>query len=190
MCRLIALLLILATTTTVATAQDPWENVMGMFFSEYEFTEANTRMDVFFAMPFLGYIVVLASSVYYVGGYEVGIEFSDQELIVLDTGGNNDWTNFGEPLNHIVGYGTPLVTTNGAAVLGWLEMLYLGSEVVTISFGPSEPSSTGGPTIADGINPNILYQCRTPYLVPEVAWLTPPVAVEGRSLSRVKALFD
>ncbi len=178
-----------------AFAQDfSGSNMMGMFFSNTDFSEANTNHVNAFA-PFNGYIVLLNCTVESVGGYEVSVAISDPGVFVLLASGPNGWTNFGSATNHLCGYMVPLpCDAGGNAVLGTLQMLYTGVNTVNIDFGPASPSSFNneGPGIAQGSNPDNLILCG--YTTPTglVATINGGgvVATENHSLTSVKALFN
>lgn len=179
-------------------AQDLLDNRMGIFFSDMEFTEENTNFDPAGA-PFDAYIVIVQTTMFSVGGYECGVAIDNAGVFVLAASGPNGWTNFGNNTNHLVGFQTPVPSDSGAAVLGVLNLLYSGTDLVNISMGPSDPSSVGGegPAVADGSNPDILYTCPlTPCEGDIVATLNgpgiefcDPVATESQSWTNLKALF-
>jgi len=174
-----------------ALAQTSEDNMIGMFFGE-PYVDENTNFDTT-ASPFNGFIVLLNPTVDTVGGYEVGIEISDAGVFVLAAGGPNGWTNFGSNLNHLVGFQTPLPMVEGGTAVSTMQMLYAGTALVTISFGPSEPASIPGvPVIANGANPEELIACNLTSDVGYVATLNGDgvVATEAHSLSSVKALFE
>jgi len=185
---------LVAVMATGALAQSSEENMMGMFFSNTEFTDEYTNhVNTFVA--FNGYVVLLNPMVEFVGGYELGISFSDPAPFVLGVTGPNGWTNFGSLTNHICGYQIPLPVENpDGVVLVTMNMLHTAVDPVAISFGPSNPSSFGGegPGIADGVNTDLLYLC--PLTTPDGVVATVNgdgvVATESQSLSSVKALFN
>jgi hypothetical protein len=177
-----------------AIAQD--ENMMGMFFSDTEFTDATTSWTNTFA-PFNAYIVLLNATVETVGGYEVGIGIPGT-VFLLSVTGPNGWTNFGGNTNHLCGYQTPLPRGEVGTVLSTVQMLYTGTDIVGILFGPATPATIPGvPVIADGANPDLVFACQltadangpNPALV---ATINGPgiVATEEHTLSGVKALFE
>jgi len=180
-----------------AMAQWDEDNLMGMFFSDEEFTEYTTCMTTSGA-PFNAYIVTLNPEMESVSGYEVGISISDPSVFVLSVAGPNGWTNFGDNTNHLVGFSTPLPVVDYAAVLSVLQMLYAGAEVVDIVFGAANPPSIpghDGPVLADGSNPDILVPCAVtthPSMNGLVATLNDcnPSPVETQSFTSVKALFN
>ena len=186
-----------------ALAQDTLPNAMGLFFSDTEFTEANTNADITPGVPVDAYITLLNTPLFSVGAYEVGIDISDAGVFVLVADGPNGWTNFGSATNHIVGYATPVPAIDGNAVLGHLNMLYSGDATVEIAFGPSEPSSFDGqgPGLADGTDPENLVLCTyvtgpdegglvATFNGPGVVFDGGGVATENQSWSGVKALFQ
>ncbi|MBD3220169.1 hypothetical protein GF314_02925 [bacterium] len=191
--KLLALALV-AMMATVAVAQpgNSEENMMGMFFSETDFTDENTNFDPVGA-PFNGYVVLLNTTVETVGGYELGIAVSDPTVFVLAVTGPNGWTNFGDNLNHLVGYQVPLPAGDVGTVLATVNMLYSGTDLVTFAFGPSEPSSIPGyPVIADGANPDDLYAC--PLTNEDAGYVATlngdgVTATETSSWTNVKSLF-
>jgi len=135
---------------------------MGMFFSDTEFTDETTNINPTPA-PFNGYIVVqgltMIDSVY---GYEVGIDVDTSVVFILSAAGPNGWTNFGDNVNHLAGFGTPVPATDGAVVLCTLNMLYSGVSEIEIAYGPATPPSIpgfNGPVIVDGADEDVLLQC-------------------------------
>ena len=85
------------------------------------------------------------------------------------------------------------------AIVGQLQLLYSGADLVEISFGAATPSSVdgAGPAITDSADEEIIIQ--TGYTTGDGSELTRMVATmngagvtatEARSLSNVKALFD
>jgi hypothetical protein len=184
-----------------ALAQGHSDNMMGMFFdASIPFDSDNTNFVNTFA-PFNAYIVLLAPSVASVGGYECGIGMGAAPPFVLGVTGPNGWTNFGGNMNHLVGYTEPLPRMDGGTVLATMNMLYTGTDVIAVHYGPSDPASIPDvPVIADGSNPDILIGCTlTCDTNPEtnpfpdvVATINGGgvVATENHTLSDVKALFQ
>ena len=157
------------------------DNTMGMFFSDSDFSDETRNLDTSTA-PFNGYVVLLAPTVSTVGGYEVGISLSESGVFVLGASGPNGWTNYGENLNHLVGYGTPLPVYSSGAILGTVQMMYTADQLVRIHFGASDPASMPDvPVIADGSDPNVLIGCNVLGSDGNVASLNapPPVAEEA-----------
>jgi hypothetical protein len=194
--KLLALALV-ALMAGGALAQWEGDNMMGMFFSDAEFSDATTNI-VTSPAPFNAYIVSLNPEMMSVSGYEVGISISDPTVFVLSATGENGWTNFGDNTNHLAGFGTPVPVVDGAVVLCTMNMLYTGSATVDIVFGAATPPSMpehDGPVLADGANPDILVPCvYTSHadMAGKVATLNGEgvIAVENHSLSGVKALFN
>lgn len=183
----IVLALFIALLAVGATAQET--ETLGLFFSDTEFTPEYTNWDNTFA-PFNMYLVLLGCTVDYIGAYEVGLEFSDPSVFVLATTGPNGWTNFGSPLNHLVGFQTPIPCDPDGVILCTFNLLYSGTDVVCINLIPAVPSSLGDvPAIADGENPDILMPCQI-YNAPGcTATINDVVAAEGQSLTHIKGLF-
>jgi hypothetical protein len=191
-------LALVALTASGATAAFYEGGVLGLYFSDTAFIQENTNINTTPA-PFNAYIVLLQSPTSTIGAYEVGITISDLSVFVLNATGPNGWTNFGSNTNHLCGYQVALpVDANDSVVLGTLQMLYAGADVVTIDFGPANPSSfddvfnPAGGGIADGATPDNLYHCAlsTGDVVGTVATLNLVVAAESRTLTGVKALFE
>lgn len=178
------------------------DNAMGMFFSDSDFSNATTNVDLNSGLQATGYIVLLNPSVASVGGYEVGITVSDPAaLIALSVEGPNGWTNFGDNFNHLAGYGVPVEVTGSAVILASINFLYIGTASVDITYGPASPSSVNdlGPAIANGENPDELLVCEYS-TCPEFEGLVATVngagvelcdvvATETQSWTNVKALF-
>lgn len=193
--KTLTILLMLSLTISMAHAQWDDENMMGLFFSDTEFSDATTNYDTTPA-PFNCYIVVLNPLVASIAGYEVGITVSDPTVFVLVTTGDYGWTNFGDAWNHLVGFGTPLPVVDNAAVVCTMQWLYPGTAEVTIAFHHATPPSIPGwegMVIANGVNPDELIPCVTPWgemngIVATLNGVCGP-GVEKASLSGVKALF-
>jgi len=191
---LLVTLLLLPLAPALADFDDP--NVMGMFFSGTEFSDATTGIHTPGA-PFNAYIVVLNPEVEAIGGYEVGISISDPTVFVLSTMGPDKWANEGDSLNQIVRFGTPVVVVDSAAILCTVQLLYSGTDLVEICFGPADPPGIPGhegPVIVDGANLDIqesLIPCWPPFWGDLVAVLNPEHGspVQTGSLSQLKALF-
>jgi len=179
---------------TAVQAEWAEDNLMGLFFSDTEFTSLNTMFETE-PVPFESYIVAINPEVSSISGYEVSINIPDPAVFLLSVSGPNGWTNFGDSVNHLAGFGTPVPVTSNTAVLSTIRLLYAGHDEIYISFGAATPPSIpdhDGPVIANGANPDILIPCMTTYFgTPSgfVAVLNPQVAVETTSLSRVKSLF-
>jgi hypothetical protein len=177
------------------------DNSLGIFFVDSNFDDDFTNFDPTPGVAFNAYIAIVSTTVSTVGGYEVGIDFTEDAFILAVTGPNG-WTNFGAPDNHICGFQTPVPSESGNALLATMNILYTGSGLNEIFMGPSEPSSFNGegPGIADGTNPDLLYMCNYtsgPDFGGLVATLNGDgivypdvVATEAHSLSSVKALFN
>jgi len=193
--KTLTLLLMLSLTLSLAHAQPDEENLMGLFFSDTEFSDATNNLDTTPA-PFNCYIVVLNPLVESIAGYEVGIAISDPTVFVLAVSGDFGWTNFGDALNHLVGFGTPVPVVDNAAVVCTMQWLYAGTAEIYVEFGHATPPSIPGwegMVIANGVNPDDLIPCITPWgevngIVATLNGVCGP-AVEKASLSGVKALF-
>jgi hypothetical protein len=143
-------------------------------------------------VPFDFYVVLIDPSSATIGGYECGLGFQGGEPFVLAVTGPNGWTNFGDNLNHLVGYMTP-VQGQPVTVLATLNCLVSAAPFeALVTMGPSTPSSFGGegPGYSDGVNPEILVLCTVPAdgIVGIIS--TEVVATESHTLTGVKALFD
>jgi hypothetical protein len=164
--KLLVALALMGVLAGGAVAQT-WEDwgiggTMGMFFSDTDFTDANTNVDPALNTPFNGYVVILGCAYSSILGYEVGITVP-ATVLALSANGPNGWTNFGgSNFNHLCGFMTPLVMDgNGNAVLSTMQLMSLSPLVQEIGFGPAAPSSfadiAGG--IAEGANPDNLDVC-------------------------------
>lgn len=144
--------------------------------------------------PFDFHVVLLDPSSATIGGYECGLGFTNAvEPMVLAVTGPNGWTNFGTPLNHLAGYGTPLPALP-MTVLSTLNCMVTAPapyETLVI-MGPAVPSSFNdmGPGYADGSDPSILILCSVPADGVVGTISTEVVATENVTLSGVKALFN
>ncbi|MBD3220172.1 hypothetical protein GF314_02940 [bacterium] len=184
------------------TAVAQGTNAMGMFFDSADFTSETTNVDIASGLQATGYIVLMNPAVDSIGGYELGVTLSDEaSLVPLSVTGPNGWTNFGDNLNHLCGYQTPLEYSGSAAVLAQINFLFIGTATIEITYGASEPSSVdgAGPAIANGENPDDLIVCEYS-TCPEFEGLVATVngdgvelcdvvATETQSWSSVKSLF-
>lgn len=190
--KLLALALVaMMAGAALAQPASSEDNMMGMFFSDVEFTDGATNHVNAFA-PFFGYVVLLNPTVPSIGGYELGIAL-DPSVFVLGVSGPNGWTNFGNNTNHLAGYTSPVPASDAGTVMASLNMLYTGTATIFIGFGPSEPSSLGDwPAIANGENPDELIACPLTSDGGYVATINGDgvVATESMSFTGVKALFD
>lgn len=191
------------------------DNSIGIFFVDEGFENPdnaaeNTNFDPTIFSPYNAYVCLVGATMFSVGAYEVGIEISDDSNILISAvGGPNGWTNFGQNLNHLAGYMTPVPCSAGYAVLSTITLVYTSdsapAEPISFYMGPAFPSSVDeeGPAIADGANVDIVYVLNYTSgpsgvgVLGEVATLfgdgiTFPggVATEAHSLSSVKALFN
>lgn len=177
------------------------DNSMGLFFGT-DLLEADTNIDPAVSTPFDAYVALLNPTLGFIGGYEVGITLNDPSLLVIAVAGPNGWTNFGDNLNHLCGYGTPVMTGGVSTILSTLTMMHLAPAPSDVFMGPSVPSSVegAGPAVADGTDPNVLIIC-TYSSGPDFGGLVatfmgegiefpPGVATENASWSGVKALFN
>ncbi len=185
----ISILTLLAGT---AFAQFPGDNLMGVFFSDTEFTQETTNIDSG-AVPFNAYLVLVNATVGTVGGYECAIDFANPSIFVLSVSGPNGWTNFGDNTNHLCGYQVPLPSEQPGTVLATLQLLYSVTDPVEISLGPATPPSIPGDmAIANGANPDelIACPCLTADCVVATIWGDGVVATEDQTWSSVKSLFE
>jgi len=145
--------------------------------------------------PFDFYVVLVNPSSATIGGYECSLSFEGGSPFVLQVSGPNGWTNFGSNLNHLCGYTTPLPAAP-LTVLSTINALVTAAPFeAMVIMGPANPSSFGGagPGYSDGANPDLLILCD--YTIPGAGGFvgtisTEVVAVEARTLSSVKALFE
>ncbi len=144
-------------------------------------------------VPFNFYVCLFDPSSASIGGYECGFEFSNPMLpIILDVGGPNGWTNFGDNTNHLVGYTTPLPASPITVLCTYTCMAISAPYETLLLMGPANPSSFGGegPGYSDGANPDILVLCSVPADGVVGTISTEVLATEARSFSGVKALFN
>jgi len=192
--KLLALSLVVLVAGT-ATAQMP---ALGLFFSNSEFTDAQTNLNPELGVAFDAYLVMLGADFVSLGGYEASIaEDSGGLLTVTGATWPNNGFNFGQNLNHLVGYGTPLPVTDGVAVLCTISMIYGGSGTVEFTSGAATPPSVpgwNGPVFGDNANIDDLVEGTSTGGAPiaVIATLNGDgiVAVEQSSLSQVKSLFQ
>jgi len=189
---LIALLLLVPLAAAQAQYEGP--NLLGMFFSDTEFSE-ETANHAPAPELFDAYFVLLNPEVDSVYGYEVGISTTDPNCFFLYVTFPNNGDNFGNDMDHMVGYGTPVPVVDDVVILSTVTLLYVYSDYVEISFGVSSLNSIpghDGPVIANGADPDDLIPCTIPSgeISGVVATLNGVVAVEHHSLTGVKALFQ
>jgi len=144
---------------------------------------------VFGIGAFSSYVYIQTDEAMSIAAYECSIELSSAQLFVLNVTGPNGWTNFGDGTNHLVGFQTPLpVGPDGWVVVCTMDFLLTepGTWIV-LEVGAATPSSFDPPTpgFANGINPDILVPCSA-----QSGYINDEFAVEGMSLTQVKALFD
>jgi hypothetical protein len=182
---------ILALIALASTAIGQPDNTLGLYFNEAEFGDEVSHI-VTPDVPFTGAIVLLAPTQETIGGYEVGITIPEPAVFVAGSGGPNGWINVGgSNLNHIVGFQTPVPVDGNGTVLGEITLLYTADSPVPIYFGPADPPSLPDvPAVADGADPTLLFPCNLFAEDGLVAELNPSVAVQARSLTRIRALFD
>jgi len=194
-----ALIGVLLMVVPMSLAQAQWsdENMMGLFFSASEFTDATTNLDTA-GFPFNAYIVILNPELETIGGYEVGVSFSDPLVIPLSAQGPNGWTTEGDYLNQIVSFDTAVPVVDDSAVLCTLQLLYTGEAMVEICFGPADPTSLPdheGAVLISGNDGDDLIPCVNPLgegvgcLVATLNNDSPGPAVEQTAWTTVKTLF-
>ncbi len=144
--------------------------------------------------PFTLFITIHDPSSFSVGGYEVGMTLPEG-MLILNAGGPNGWTNFGDATNQLVGFQTPVIVQAEIGVLG--ELSCLGLSVPTdpmnvVYMGANPPSIPGhdGPVYANGVNPDELIACGYVNGAPEVFLYGGVVGTEAHTLSDVKAMFE
>ncbi len=184
--RIIAIVAICLIAGTAALAED---NALGLYFSDSEFTRdtASTEISPEFAVT--AYVVLTNATGSSVAGYEVGISctapgfniaFTD---LMFENAGTND--------NHLVSYTVPRPVDPAGTVLSLIIFSADSDGYEEISFGPSDP-----PSLPDGVpvvdfGGGDLQPCSYPFDSWVVAWLNDDtVAVEARTLSEVKGLFE
>jgi len=195
------LLVVALTLLPVVAAQADFDdpNVMGMFFSDTEFSDSTNGIDTPGA-PFNAYIVVLNPEVETIGGYEVAISITDPTVFIMSTLTLNKWVIADHMRNQIVRFSTPVPVVDSVAILCTMQMLYSGTDHVDILFGPADPLSIpghNGPVLVDGANLNtqeILIPCGTPYHESLGGWVasfnSPGILpVKTGSFSNLKAMF-
>jgi hypothetical protein len=200
------IMLAIALAVTAQAQHSPYYPTIGLFFSDHEFTEANTNIQTStLDGPFEAHIVVFGSAFFSIAAYDLGIVFDDK-VVVLDAWGPNGWTNFGSHTQHAVGYMVPVPNNagyGGGVVLATLQILHGAAEAVDVFFGPSVYIQDYGfeaPLIWDGNDVENSEDCGYPsgpynQLVATfngsgIQFLYgKAMSVEARSWSEVKALF-
>ena len=138
------------------------------------------------------YVVLVEPTHPIIGGYECSLSLTDPDPLILTASGPNNWLNFGTFLNHLVGYGTPLVAGD-VTILATIRFFVIEAPTLAnIVMGPAQPSSfdDAGPGYADGVDPRQLVLCD--YTVPggQVGTIVADVVpVVGKTFSGVKDLF-
>jgi hypothetical protein len=169
---------------------------IGIFFSDSEFTDANTNTSAG-GSPQDMFVVLLGGPFDTIAAYELGITFTGVAPFILAATGPGGWTNFGTNENHLVGYQVAQPLANGALVLCTMSILATDAGTTEILIGPSDPSSFDPqvPGIANGANPDDLLPCglTAGQTVPGVVATINGggiTATESRTLSDVKSLFE
>jgi len=192
----ISLLCLIAYT---ALAQEPGDygGIMGLYFSDTEFSSSTANIDTG-AAPFSMYLVLLDGQIETLAAYEAQFSFTSEEVFILDATGPNGWTNFGSITDHMAGYMTPLPLAASGSVISTMTLLYPGTDQVDIFLGGSTleslPGWDGPVIVAPGPDQPLLacdLSSGASGTTDVVAWLNRvPVAVENHSLSEVKSLFE
>jgi hypothetical protein len=196
-----------------AIAQSGHAPALGLFFSDSEFTDANTNYDHTANTPFNAYLVLLDP-----GPYEILLSWEMRILLpsgdplpaslaALSVTLADGYTNFGTDLDHRVNYasGTPLAVDDAGAVLATLELVSSTGDPLDLALGESSQPTFDdhhGPVLGFFVDPDDVSVRATttgggvadsplgPY--PTVATLSgagiTPVA--STTLSGVKRLFD
>ncbi|MEZ4389144.1 MAG: hypothetical protein R3D98_16485 [Candidatus Krumholzibacteriia bacterium] len=127
--------------------------------------------------------LVLSAPIGDISAYEAGIAVSDPSLFILSVSGPNGWTNFGDNLNQLVGYSTPL-PIDGPTALCMFAMLMTGGGYVEICVTGTEPSQFGTPAPGYADGDGNWYPCEG-----RCSQINPAVATQDRSFTEIKALF-
>ena len=139
---------------------------LGIFFDDQEFTPQTTNFDPAPSTPFQAHVVMIDAGFSFLGGYECGIaENSGGLVLVTGVAWPNNGLNFGDELNHLVGFGTPVPVNVGGTVVATMIMMHVtGEDPVEFTMGQATPPSIPGhegPVVADGLDPDILIPGRT-----------------------------
>ena len=183
---------LLCLVVSPAFAEFPGVNLIGVFFSDTEFSQETTNIDCE-PVPFNAYLALINGTVDSVGGYECALGLSNPAVFLLAVTGPNGWTNFGDNTNHLCGYQTPLPVQLPGTVLATIQMLYTITDPVNISLGPATPASIPDEmAIANGDNPEDLIPCPclTADCIVATIWGDGVVATESHTWTGVKALFE
>ncbi|MFO7609674.1 MAG: hypothetical protein R6X35_10840 [Candidatus Krumholzibacteriia bacterium] len=186
--RLICCAAVLFMIVAVATAAVAQTDVLGLYFSDTEFTADTAHAQNSPGFMLACYIVLTNPTGTTVHGYEVGItstaaDFTVLYLPIFDT-------NEGTDTNQIVTFGTPMPVQAGGTVLSPIFIGTDSTEIETIAFGAADPSRVTGdvPGVDYGSGP--LVACNLPFGVPEVAWLNGAVVpAERTAWGSIKSLF-
>ena len=183
---LIAILFVGLLFAGSAPAQD---DALGLYFSSTEFGPETASATVAQGMMMACYIVLTNPTGALIDGYEVGISSSAVDFAIPLTNLTFD-TNEGTNSNQIIPFLIPLPTVAGGVVLATIVFTTESTDLETIMFGASSPSSLPGilPVIDYGAEG--LVACGQPFGTPVVAWLNgQAVANNQSSWGGVKAVF-
>jgi len=173
------------TVAATAAAQD---NVLGLYFSDTEFTADTAHADNQPGYYLACYIVLTSPTGGTVYGYEVGITSTAADFDVFFVPGFDQ--NLGTESNQIVTFGIPKPVEPGGTVLEPIFIATGSLQVETVSFGASDPSRITGDVPGVDYGGGALVACSLPFGVPEVAWLNGEVVpAERTAWGSVKSLF-
>jgi hypothetical protein len=133
--------------------------------------------------PLTGHLV-LFSDVAEVGGFEASIEITPPgDLSVLGVSGPNGFNNFGDMLNLLAGYDTPLPTSD-PTILCTFDFLVGSAGHIVICVNGAEPSQfgEGAPGVTGPYG--TLYPCEG-----GCSEINPTVGTELQSWSAIKGVF-
>ena len=130
--------LLLASTAFAVVDADP--DMIGMYFDTTADTACLTGVAPYATIP--AYIVLTNPTFEGLYGFEVGYELIGEGMVVASTFANPQALDVGFAGNHIVGFGSPTLTTD-ATVLINLSVLYMDTTMNPLAFniGASYPSS-------------------------------------------------
>lgn len=192
--------LALTTPATLALAQGAgYGGTLGIYFSETQFDATTMTIVIPPVVQFRAYVVLTDAQYDGVGAYECSVQPMHDQFLMLTVSGPGGFSNFGEVGWHLVGYQTPLpVGADGNCVLSWIDCMTLTDQQVDLVMGPSPYPSIpdwGGPAMLFTHDLDLIYHLDLSSgahgVADVVAVVNPaPVAVESRSLSDIKKLFD
>lgn len=165
------------------------EDALGLYFSNTEFTSETASATVVPGFVMLAYVVLTNPTGSAVDGYEVGITCTAADFGIPLINLFFD-SNAGTNTNQIISFTTPKPVIAGGTVLMTIFLNTESTDLETIAFGASWPSSLPGDRPVVDYGSEGLVACGQPFGSATVAWLNGlAVGTEASSWGELKALF-